>query len=71
APLRLFGLGGQNIARKPGLFLAGGSAKPRLEIHWSASNARLPLVRWRRPADYDLLRLGLVGERELLDIGRE
>src|SRR5262249_34169487 len=34
---RLFALGGQNIARKPGLFLVGGSGRPRLEIHWSAA----------------------------------
>jgi hypothetical protein len=69
-PIRLFGLGGQSIARKPGLFLACREGVPRLEIHWSAANARLPLVAWRRPADHDLLRLGLVDERELLAIGR-
>jgi hypothetical protein len=70
-PVRLFGLGGQNIARKPGLFLAGAPGRPRLEIHWSGSSARLPLVAWRRPADYELLRLGLVDEAELLAIGRD
>jgi hypothetical protein len=68
-PIRLFGLGGQNIARKPGLFLVGRAGVPRLEIHWSASNTRLPLVKWRRPADYELLRLGLIEETELLALG--
>jgi hypothetical protein len=67
-PVRLFGLGGQPIARKPGLYLTGGRGRPRLEIHWSAANARLPLVAWQRPADYELLRLGLIEERELEDI---
>jgi len=72
-PVRLFGLGGQSIARKPGLFLAAGpdrAGRPRLEVHWSAANARLPLVAWRRPEDYELLRLGLAGEEELLAVGR-
>ena len=69
-PLRLFGLGGQDIARKPGLFLARRAGVPRLEIHWSASNARFPLVAWHRPADYELLRLGLIDEQDLLAVVR-
>jgi hypothetical protein len=69
-PLRLFGLGGQTIARRPGLYLANQAGTPRLEIHWTASNARLPLVAWRRPTDYEYLRLGLVDEHELFGIGR-
>jgi hypothetical protein len=44
-PLRLFGLGGQNIARKPGVYLTCHPSTPRLEIHWSATNVRLPLTR--------------------------
>lgn len=70
-PLRVFGLGGQSIARKPGLYLAATSDGPRLEIHWSASNARLPLVAWRRPIDYDLVRLGLIDEAELARVAAE
>jgi len=70
-PLRLFGLGGQTIARKPGLFLSGREERPRLEIHWSSGNTRLPLVEWHRPADYELLRHGLLDEDELTAIARD
>jgi hypothetical protein len=59
-PMRLFGLGGVNQQRKPGIFLAGDVAGPRLELEFSASNERVPEILWTRPLDLDLVHLGLL-----------
>jgi len=59
-PMRLFGLGGVNQQRKPGIFLAGDAARPRLELEFSASNERLPEILWTRPLDLDLAHAGLL-----------
>jgi hypothetical protein len=59
-PMRLFGLGGVSQQRKPGIFLAGDAASPRLELHFSASNERLPEILWTRPVDLDLVHAGLL-----------
>jgi hypothetical protein len=60
-PTRLFGLGGVNIQRKPGVFLGIDEGRPRLELEWSASNERLPWPAWTRPVDLDLVRAGIIG----------
>ena len=59
-PMRLFGLGGVNQQRKPGIFLAGDAANPRLELEFSATNERLPEILWTRPLDLDLVHAGLL-----------
>lgn len=60
-PTRLFGLGGVNIQRKPGVFLGIDAGRPRLALDWSASNERLPEPAWARPVDLDLVRSGIIG----------
>ena len=60
-PTRLFGLGGVNIQRKPGVFLGIEGGRPRLELEWSASNERLAWPAWTRPVDLDLVRAGIIG----------
>ncbi len=57
---RLFGLGGVNIQRKPGVFLGIEDDRPRLELDWSASNERLAWPAWTRPVDLDLVRSGII-----------
>ena len=47
--LRLFTLPNQRAIRKASVVLVPGSA-PSLEIRWTGTNARLPLVLWQRPA---------------------
>src|SRR5262245_5295424 len=64
-PMRLFGLGGVDQQRKPGIFLAGDTADPRLELEFSASNERLPEILWTRPLDLDLVHAGLLGLDEI------
>jgi hypothetical protein len=59
-PTRLFGLGGVNVQRKPGVFLGVEDGRPRLLLDWSASNERLPWPAWTRPTDLDLVRAGLI-----------
>jgi hypothetical protein len=59
-PVRLFGLGGVNIQRKPGVFLGIDDGRPRLTLEWSASNERLPEPAWVRPIELDLVRVGLL-----------
>jgi hypothetical protein len=46
--LRLFTLPGQRAARKASIVLVPGR-KPSLEIRWTGTNARLPVVLWQRP----------------------
>lgn len=58
-PTRLFGLGGVNIQRKPGVFLGIDGGRPRLQLDWSASNERLPWPAWTRPVELDLVRSGI------------
>lgn len=57
--LRLFALPNQVHQSKASLMLAEGDNAPRLEIEYTASNARLPFPLWRRPLELDLLRFGL------------
>jgi hypothetical protein len=64
-PMRLFGLGGVNVQRKPGVFLGLESGRPRLGLEWNATNERVPLVAWERPIDLDLLRAGLISPDDL------
>jgi hypothetical protein len=60
--IRLFGLPGQRHQRKASLMLVGGppGREMRLEVDWTGSNERLPLVRWTRPIDHDVVRLGIL-----------
>lgn len=69
-PMRLFGLGGVNQQRKPGIFLAGDASKPRLELEFSASNERLPEILWTRPLDLDLVHAGLLTVDDVPGSGR-
>ena len=46
--LRLFTLPNQRAIRKASIVLVPGSP-PSLEIRWTGTNARLPLVLWQRP----------------------
>jgi hypothetical protein len=59
-PLRIAGLGGVNIQRKPGVFLGLDGGRPSLGLEFNASNERLPEPAWARPVDLDLVRLGLL-----------
>ena len=59
-PARLYGLGGVNVQRKPGVFLGLDEGRPRLGIEWNATNERLPEVAWVRPVELDFVRAGLV-----------
>jgi len=66
--LRLFWLPHQPEQRKGAVMLRArerNGRRPRLELEWSASNARLPAVAWQRPLELDLLRFGLLAEEEL------
>ena len=58
--LRIAGLGGVNIQRKPGVFLGLDGGRPSLALEFNASNERLPEPAWARPVDLDLVRLGLL-----------
>jgi hypothetical protein len=64
-PMRLFGLGGVNQQRKPGIFLAGDAANPRLELEFSASNERVPEILWTRPLDLDLVHAGVLARDDV------
>jgi hypothetical protein len=63
--LRLFGLGGVNIVRKPGVFLGNDRGRAALRVEFSGSSARLPAERWQRPIELDLVRAGLVDPAEI------
>jgi hypothetical protein len=53
APVVLFGLTGLNQASKPAVALGQRHGVPRLEMVWTASNARLPRALWERPPDLE------------------
>jgi hypothetical protein len=66
--LRLFWLPHQTQQSKGAVMLRPrerDGSRPRLELEWSASNARLPAEAWQRPLEMDLLRFGLLTEDEL------
>jgi hypothetical protein len=52
-PISLFGLKGLNQQGKPMVAIEIHHGVPRLVMHWTASNARLPRALWERPADLD------------------
>jgi hypothetical protein len=56
--IRLFGLGGVNVQRKPGVYLTLVEGKPVLDMESSASNRRLAREEWERPLDFEAYRLG-------------
>jgi hypothetical protein len=57
--IRLFGLGGMNVQRKPGVYLKLADGRPTLDMEASASNRRLPREEWERPLDFEAYRLGI------------
>ena len=56
---RLFGLGGMNVQRKPGVYLKLAGGRPTLDMEASASNRRLAREEWERPLDFEAFRLGI------------
>jgi hypothetical protein len=57
--IRLFGLGGVNVQRKPGVYLKLVEGRPTLDMEASASNRRLAREEWERPLDFEAYRLGV------------
>ncbi len=58
-PVVLCGLTGLNQLKRPTLALVERDGRPRLEMLWTASNARLPRALWQRPADLEAALRGL------------
>jgi len=57
--IRLFGLGGMNVQRKPGVYLKLVDGSPTLDMEASASNRRLAREEWERPLDFEAFQLGV------------
>jgi hypothetical protein len=57
--IRLFGLGGVNVQRKPGVYLKLVDGRPTLDMEASASNRRLAREEWEQPLDFEAYCFGI------------